>query len=100
MNGYEKTKKYVEKLQKLPEKQRLSIFFVILAIFGLIMFFLSLKLTQNNISRIKKSVNSINFKEIGLNNQDFAPKIPDLNIGLPIIEINNTSSNQSINIVQ
>ena len=58
MGRYDKIKNFVGKLQNLPENQRKTIFFTIIAILAVILLILGVKLTLNDISKIGASLQS------------------------------------------
>ena len=87
-----KISNFLAKLRSLPEKQKIVIFFAIIAIFGVALIFWSIKITRDGVSKIRESVKSINLSQFKiLENQQIDNQEKYFNDTDADKEINNTT---------
>ncbi len=93
---YEEIKKFITKLQSLPEHQKKFIALLVLIFFGLILAVLNINPTKKSISKIEQSVGSINLSGSNDNQPEInAPENTNFDANMPNMGASDFTSEQN-----
>ena len=98
--NYEKIKNFVSKLRSLPEKDRKTILFSIIAIVALALVFFNTLSTKRNVAKIQESIHSLQPSSFDQKDQNFREDDSQYQSSLPEGEINGVVSDQINTIFQ